>query len=98
MNLDNFGMDTITLAGPLEAKLAAIKGAGFTHVMLNATDIVNHPGGVEAAVAAVRDSGLRPTGFQVLRDFEGLSGRLHAYKVDVAKALVRRARAQLAAG
>ena len=31
------------------------------------------PSGVDAAVRAVRDSGLRVTGFQVLRDFEGLS-------------------------
>src|ERR1041385_3610509 len=93
MNLDHFGMDTITLAGPLEAKLRAIKGAGFTQVMLNATDIGGHPGGEDAAVAAVRASGLRVTGFQVLRDFEGLSGHLHAYKVDVAKAMLRMCRA-----
>src|SRR5207249_1060424 len=76
MNLDNFGMDTITLAGPLEAKLRAIQGAGFTQVMLSAADLVGHPGGEDAAVAAVRASGLRVTGFQVLRDFEGLSGNL----------------------
>ena len=88
MNLDHFGMDTITLAGPLEAKLRAVRGAGFTQIMLNATDIVGHPDGEEAAVAAVRASGLRVTGFQVLRDFEGLSGRLHAYKVDIAKAML----------
>jgi sugar phosphate isomerase/epimerase len=93
VNLDNFGMDTITLAGPLEAKLRAIRGAGFTQVMLNAADIVGHPGGEDAAVAAVRSSGLRATGFQVLRDFEGLSGHLHAYKVDVAKAMLRMCRA-----
>ena len=30
MNLDHFGMDTITLAGPLEAKLNAMREAGFT--------------------------------------------------------------------
>lgn len=93
MNLDHFGMDTITLAGPLEAKLRAIKGAGFTQVMLSATDIVGHPDGEEAAVAAVRASGLRVTGFQVLRDFEGLAGHLHAYKVDVAKAMLTMCRA-----
>jgi sugar phosphate isomerase/epimerase len=88
MNLDDFGMDTITLAGPLEAKLRAVKAAGFTQIMLNATDIVGHPDGEGAAIAAVRASGLRVTGFQVLRDFEGLSGHLHAYKVDVAKAML----------
>jgi sugar phosphate isomerase/epimerase len=93
MNLDHFGMDTITLAGTLEAKLAAVRDAGFTQIMLNATDIVGHPTGERAAIAAVRESGLRVTGFQVLRDFEGLSGHLHAYKVDVAKAMLRMCRA-----
>ena len=89
MNLDHFGMDTITFAGPLEAKLKAAREAGFTQIMLNATDIVGHPGGEAAAVALVRASGLRVTGFQVLRDFEGLSGTLHAYKVDIAKAMLQ---------
>src|SRR5262249_57913208 len=42
---------------------------------------------------AVRQSGLRVTGFQVLRDFEGLSGHLHAYKLDVAKAMLGMCRA-----
>ena len=88
MNIDHFGMDTITLAGPLEAKLGAIHAAGFTQVMLNAGDVVGHPGGAQAAMDAVSASGLRCTGLQVLRDFEGLSGHLHAYKVDVAKAML----------
>ena len=88
MNLDHFGMDTITLAGPLEARLAAMRNAGFTQVMLNANDLAGHPGGPPAAIEAVRKSGLRVTGFQVLRDFEGLSGHLHAYKVDIAKAML----------
>jgi sugar phosphate isomerase/epimerase len=86
--LDGYGMDTITMAGPLEAKLEAMKGAGFSQVMLMARDLVGHPGGVKAAVKAVEESGLRPTGFQVLRDFEGLSGHLHSYKVDSAKAML----------
>ena len=30
MNLGNFGMDTVTLAGPLEAKLRASKALGFS--------------------------------------------------------------------
>ncbi len=87
-NIDDFGMDTISLAGPLEAKLKAVREAGFTQIMLAARDIVGHPDGMEAAVAAVRASGLRVTGFQVLRDFEGLSGHLHDYKIDIAKSML----------
>jgi len=86
--IDDFGMDTISLAGPLEAKLKAIREAGFSQVMLSARDVVGHNDGLEAAVKAVKDSGLRVTGFQVLRDFEGLSGHLHAYKIDVAKSML----------
>jgi sugar phosphate isomerase/epimerase len=89
MNIDDFGMDTITLAGPLDAKLQAMREAGFTQVMISARDIAGHPGGESAAAELVRGSGLRATGFQVLRDFEGLSGHLHAYKVDIAKAMLR---------
>ena len=88
MNLDHFGMDTITMAGPLEAKLRAMRAAGFNQVMLMAPDVAGHPAGEQAAFDVVRNSGLRTTGFQVLRDFEGLSGHLHAYKIDVAKAML----------
>ena len=91
--VDDFGMDTITLAGDLSAKLAAMRAAGFGQVMLKANDIVGHPGGVDAAVQVVRASGLRVTGFQVLRDFEGLSGHLHDYKVDIAKGMLQMAHA-----
>jgi 4-hydroxyphenylpyruvate dioxygenase len=87
--IQGFGMDTITLAGPLKAKLKAMKDAGFTQVMLKANDIVGHPDGIDAAVAEVKASGLRGTGFQVLRDFEGLSGHLHEYKIDIAKAMLQ---------
>jgi sugar phosphate isomerase/epimerase len=86
--VDGFGMDTITLAGPLEAKLEAMRDAGFRQVMLKANDLVGHPQGWQAAVAAVHASGLRGTGFQVLRDFEGLSGHLHQYKVEIAKGML----------
>lgn len=91
--VDDFGMDTITLSGSLSAKLRAMRDAGFTQVMLKAGDLVGHPDGVDDAVRAVKTSGLRVTGFQVLRDFEGLSGHLHDYKVDIAKAMLEMARA-----
>jgi sugar phosphate isomerase/epimerase len=88
VNIDDFGMDTISLAGSLPAKLAAVRDAGFSQIMLSARDVAGHEGGVEAAARAVKDSGLRVTGFQVLRDFEGLSGHLHEYKIDVAKSML----------
>jgi len=87
-NIGDFGMDTISLAGTLEAKLKAVREAGFSQIMLAARDLVAHPDGMDAAVAAVKASGLRVTGFKVLRDFEGLSGHLHAYKIDIAKSML----------
>ena len=92
-HFNDFGMDTISLAGSLENKLMAMREAGFSQVMLKANDIVGHDGGVDAAVRAVKASGLRVTGFQVLRDFEGLSGHLHDYKVDIAKSMLEMAHA-----
>jgi sugar phosphate isomerase/epimerase len=89
VNIADFGMDTITLAGTLPQKLAAIKGAGFSQVMLLARDLVGHAEGIDDAVRVVKASGLRVTGFQVLRDFEGLSGHLHEYKIDVAKSMLQ---------
>jgi sugar phosphate isomerase/epimerase len=91
--IDDFGMDTITLSGGLPAKLRAMRDAGFTQVMLKASDLVGHLEGVGDAIDAVKKSGLRVTGFQVLRDFEGLSGHLHDYKVDIAKSMLEMAQA-----
>jgi sugar phosphate isomerase/epimerase len=88
MIFSDFGMDTASLAGSLETKLAAVREAGFSQVMISAADVVGHPGGVAAGIAAVRASGLRVTGLEALRDFEGLGGQLHAYKVDIAKSLL----------
>jgi sugar phosphate isomerase/epimerase len=88
MIFNDIGMDTASLAGPLERKLAEVRRAGFSQVMISAGDVVGHPGGVAAGVRAVRDSGLAVTGVEALRDFEGCSGRLRAYKVDVAKSML----------
>jgi sugar phosphate isomerase/epimerase len=90
-NIDDFGVATATLAGPLEDRLAAIRDAGFSCVMLDAADVAQHPGGLAGAARALRDSGLRVTGLQWLRDFEGLSGRPHAHKLEIAKALLQMA-------
>ena len=87
-NILDFGMDTISMAGTLPAKLAAVRDAGFSQIMLSARDVVGHADGLDSAVQAIHASGLRVTGFQVLRDFEGLSGHLHEYKIDVAKSML----------
>ena len=92
-NIADFGMDTITLAGTLPAKLEAVRAAGFGQIMLLARDLTGHAGGVDEAVGLVKASGLRVTGFQVLRDFEGLSGHLHDYKVDIARSMLEMAAA-----
>jgi len=89
MNLSNFGMDSITLAGPLESKLAASKAVGFSQIMLWAKDLASHPGGLNEAVRVVRASGVRVTGIQVMRDYEGLTGPLHEYKLDIAKNMLQ---------
>ena len=93
VNIGDFGMDTISLAGTLPAKLKAVRDAGFSQIMLAARDVVGHSDGIDAAVQDVRASGLRVTGFQVLRDFEGLSGHLHDYKIDIAKSMLEMAHA-----
>lgn len=87
-NISDIGMDTISLSGTLPMKLRAVQDAGFSQIMLMARDLTGHSDGVAAAVDVVRKSGLRVTGFQVLRDFEGLSGNLHEYKIDIAKSML----------
>lgn len=93
MNLSNFSMDPVALPGDLASKLREVRKAGFTQVMLWAKDLANHPGGFDAAVELVRDSGLKVTGLQVIRDYEGLSGSQHDYKVDIVKATLKMCRA-----
>jgi sugar phosphate isomerase/epimerase len=88
VNFTDFGMDTASLAGTLARRLDVIGGAGFSHAMISASDIVGHPEGSAAGARAVLDSGLRVTGLEALRDFEGLEGQLHSYKVDVAKSML----------
>ena len=88
MNFNDFGIDSASLAGSLETRLAAAKRAGFTQIMISAADIVGHPQDTETAVRAIRASGLSVTGLEALRDFEGLNGRMHDYKVDVAKSML----------
>ena len=87
-NIGDFGRDTQSMAGPLQAKLQAAQAAGFAQIMVCAQDLMEHAQGCDAAIAMVRASGLRVTAFAGLCDYEGLSGLAHAYKLDVAKSML----------
>ena len=85
--LTRFAMNTNTLAGTLEEKLRAVKGAGFGAIVLSGADLVGHRDGVEEAVELVIGSGLKVIAFQMLHDFEGLSGHMLDYKIDIARSM-----------
>jgi 2-keto-myo-inositol isomerase len=51
--------------------------------------LVGYPKGYRAAIDLVRGSSLRVNAIQVMRDYEGLSGQLHDYKVDTVKAMLK---------
>jgi hypothetical protein len=84
-HIADFGMDTITLAGPLEAKLRAIREAGFGQVMLAARDLVGHPDGWRAAVRRCRTAACASPASRCCATSKACQGHLHAYKVDIAK-------------
>ena len=75
LDLQRFAMNSNTLAGTLEEKLRAVKGAGFGAMVLSGGDLVGHPDGVDIAVELIGESGLKVSAFQMLHDFEGLSGQ-----------------------
>ncbi|MDD2882441.1 MAG: sugar phosphate isomerase/epimerase [Rhodoferax sp.] len=86
--MNDFAVDSRSLSGALQAKLSAVRAAGFSQITLCAQDIVNHPGGVDAGVAAVRASGLHVMAFQAPVNLEGTTGPMQHYKLDVVKAML----------
>jgi len=87
--MNDFSMDSRSMAGALDARLDAVRETGFSQVTLCAHDLVNHPDGLDAAVASVQASGLAVTAFQADCDFEGQTGPLHRFKLDLAQATLR---------
>ena len=64
--MNGFAPATAALAGPLPARLAALREAGFTQAVLSASDLAAHPGGAIsggpgyiAAGLIARDLGLK---------------------------------------
>ncbi len=63
---------TVSIAGDLPEKLAAIAAAGFDGVEIFEQDFIAHDGGPAEVGRMVRDHGLEILLFQPFRDFEGL--------------------------
>ncbi|MEM7270553.1 MAG: TIM barrel protein [Pseudomonadota bacterium] len=66
------GIATVSIAGDLPEKLAAIAAAGFDGVEIFEQDFIAHDGGPAEVGRMVRDHGLETMLFQPFRDFEGL--------------------------
>lgn len=63
---------TVSIAGDLPTKLAAIAAAGFDGIEIFEQDFIAHDGGAIEVGQMVRDHGLKIMLFQPFRDFEGL--------------------------
>ena len=66
------GRATVSIAGELPEKLAAIAAAGFDGVEIFEQDFIAHDSGPRDVGRMVRDHGLEIMLFQPFRDFEGL--------------------------
>ena len=66
------GIATVSIAGELPEKLAAIAAAGFDGVEIFEQDFIAHDSGPSDVGHMVRDHGLEIMLFQPFRDFEGL--------------------------
>jgi len=92
MNLTDFRHGTrLPSPGRWRRSCARFRAAGFTQVMLSAPDLVraSRRRGRRGSRRVRAAASLRVTGFQVHADFRGPVGHLHAYKVDMAKAMLR---------
>jgi len=76
---------TISVNGPLRAKLRAIADAGFEHVEIFESDLLASPEPVPVIGAMMRDLGLTFVAFQPFRDFEGMPANLRARVFDRAE-------------
>lgn len=66
------GIATVSIAGELPEKLAAIAAAGFDGVEIFEQDFIAHDSGSRDVGQMVRDHGLEIMPFPPFRDFEGL--------------------------
>ncbi len=79
------GIATVSIAGDLPEKLAAIAAAGFDGVEIFEQDFIAHDSGPRDVGRMVRDHGLEIMLFQPFRDFEGLPEPERSRSFDRAK-------------
>ncbi len=87
--LERFSFNTVTMGGELPHKLACMQAAGFSNVELWARDLIGYPLGLEAAAQVVKNSGLKISDFQPLRDFECAPEAMRAHRLEMAHEQLR---------
>jgi sugar phosphate isomerase/epimerase len=70
--MTRWGCTTATFGGRLPDKLRAMQQAGFTATELFPRDLFEDPRGPDYCMDLVRDSGLKISAYQALRDYEGM--------------------------
>lgn len=76
---------TVSIAGNLEEKLAAIRDAGFDGLEIFEQDFIAHDAGPNEVGRMIRDCGLEILLFQPFRDFEGLPSAMRDKAFDRAE-------------
>ncbi|GGB94933.1 hypothetical protein GCM10011352_21290 [Marinobacterium zhoushanense] len=89
MTTPNFAISTLSLTGTLEEKLDAISASGFSSVELGALDLSGSADGVSGSVTRLKQSGVGICALQEIKDFGGHSGRILAYKMELAKSYIQ---------
>ncbi len=89
MAAPQFSISTLSLSGTLADKLEAIKQADFPAIELGALDLSGTSGGTGASIEKVIHSQLRISALQEMKDFVGHSGRIMAYKMELAKSYLK---------
>jgi len=88
MNTVRFGCTTSTFGGSLSGKLRAMKSAGFMTTELWPRDIFEHPEGPDIANDLMRETGIKVSVYQGLRNYEGMTADVRARKLGVAEQLM----------
>lgn len=84
----HFGSTTSTFGGDLAGKLRAMKAAGFNATELWPKDLFEHAEGPDVAIELLRETGLRISAYQALRNFEGMESDVLAHKLGIAEQLM----------